>query len=219
MKARTLILPILGSSLFLAGCHTDMWRQPKSLPNHPSTVFEDGLVNRPLEQGVVVAGEPRADDGHYTGYVNGVLVDTLPATLELNGETLDTKRDLREVLDWGRERYDIFCSHCHGKTGEGDGMITQRGLVLRRVPASYHTDRLRNMPVGHFYDVITNGYGIMFAQASRVPVDDRWAIAAYIRALQASHDVDPGALTPEQRQALEESMKPKEATETHGGAH
>lgn len=217
MQARTLFWPIVGATVFLAGCHTDMWRQPKSLPDGQTTIFEDGAVNRPLEEGVVIAGKPKTDDARYTGYVNGKLVDAMPATLTLNGQTYDTSKDLREVLDWGQERFNIYCSHCHGKTGEGDGMITQRGLVLKRAPASYHTDRLRNMPLGHFYSVITNGYGVMYSQAPRVPVDDRWAIVAYVKALQASHDVDPATLTPDQRQELEASMQPKEDAEAHGG--
>ena len=89
----------------------------------------------------------------------------------------------REVLERGRQRYDIYCAPCHARTGEGNGMIVQRGFPA---PPSYHIDRLRQAPVGHFYDVITHGYGIMYPYANRVSVEDRWAIASYIRAIQLS---------------------------------
>ena len=106
----------------------------------------------------------------------------------------------REMLDRGRERFDIFCAVCHGQTGEGNGMIVQRGFPP---PPSYHIDRLRQAPVGHFYDVITHGYGIMYSYANRVSVEDRWAIAAYIRALQLSHNARADQLPPGERAKLE----------------
>jgi mono/diheme cytochrome c family protein len=103
------------------------------------------------------------------------------------------------LLERGRERFDINCSPCHGRTGEGNGMIVQRGFPR---PPSYFIDRLRNVPSQHFYDVITHGYGIMYSYADRVQPADRWAIAAYIRALQASANVSVSALSPDQRRAL-----------------
>jgi mono/diheme cytochrome c family protein len=103
------------------------------------------------------------------------------------------------LLARGQQRFDIFCAPCHGRTGDGHGMIVARGFPA---PPSYHIDRLRQVPVQHFYDVITNGYGVMFSYAQRVPPDDRWAIAAYIRALQASQNSPVASLTPEQRAAL-----------------
>jgi mono/diheme cytochrome c family protein len=103
------------------------------------------------------------------------------------------------LLARGQQRFDIFCAPCHGRTGDGHGMIVERGFPA---PPSYHIDRLRQAPAQHFYDVITNGYGVMFSYAQRVPPDDRWAIAAYIRALQASQDIPVASLTPDQRAAL-----------------
>jgi mono/diheme cytochrome c family protein len=90
-----------------------------------------------------------------------------------------------QALDRGRERYDIYCSPCHGATGDGNGIVIRRGFPT---PPSYHIPRLRNAPAGHFFDVMTRGYGVMYSYASRVTPEDRWAIAAYIRALQLSQD-------------------------------
>ena len=185
-----LIGPILAGlgSLFLAGCHTDMWVQPKVRPYQQDDFFADTRSARDPVPGTIARGHLRLDKAFYTGFDDsGKLVTKLPATLELNGEKLDTQRDLMKVLKWGRERFTAFCSECHGARGDGNGMINQRGLVLRRSPANYHTDRLRAMPLGHFYDAQTNGYGIMMSSAARVTPDERWAIAAYIRALQLSH--------------------------------
>jgi len=109
-----------------------------------------------------------------------------------------------ELLQRGQQQYNAFCAPCHGKSGDGQGMIAQRGLALRRQPASYHTDRLRGMPVGYFYDVITNGYGVMYSYASRIAPEDRWAIAAYIRVLQQSQYTRVNELTPEDLRRLQE---------------
>ena len=103
------------------------------------------------------------------------------------------------LLERGRQRFNIYCSVCHGFAGFGDGMVVQRGFPA---PPSYHIDRLRNAPIQHFYDVITNGYGVMYSYAQRVSPQDRWAIAAYIRALQAAEEVPVSQLTPAQRAAL-----------------
>jgi mono/diheme cytochrome c family protein len=103
------------------------------------------------------------------------------------------------LLERGKERFDINCAPCHGRAGDGNGMIVQHGFPR---PPSYHIERLRDVPSQHFYDVITNGYGIMYSYADRVDPADRWAIAAYIRALQASANVSVSALTPDQRKAL-----------------
>ncbi len=105
----------------------------------------------------------------------------------------------RALLERGRERFDIYCAVCHGLAGYGDGMVVQRGFPA---PPSYHIDRLRQAPIQHFYDVITQGYGVMYSYAQRVPPRDRWAIAAYIRALQASQHVSANDLSPQDRQAL-----------------
>jgi mono/diheme cytochrome c family protein len=106
----------------------------------------------------------------------------------------------REVLLRGQERFNIYCAPCHGRSGEGNGMIPQRGYPS---PPSYHTERLRTVPVGHFFDVITRGYGVMYSYANRVEPADRWAIAAYIRALQLSHDAKISDVPNEDRAQLE----------------
>jgi mono/diheme cytochrome c family protein len=178
-----------------------MWTQKKVLPQQSSDFFADGMGSRMKVEGTVARGRLRADDAFYTGFENGKMVNVLPETLVIDGEKLDTRKDLAKILARGKERFTIFCTHCHGQLGDGQGMIAKRGLELRRPPASYHTDRLRNMPLGHFFDVITSGFGAMFSYASRVEPNDRWAIVAYIRALQLSQNAKaadvPGGLKPQ----------------------
>jgi mono/diheme cytochrome c family protein len=182
-------LAALGAvALFLAGCNTDMWRQPRHEPLDASEFFADGQANRPLVPGTIARDHLRVDNAFYTGAENGKWVYELPVPLT------------KALLKRGQERFEIYCTPCHGQLGDGNGMIAARGLKLRRPVGNYHTERLRNMPVGHFYDVITNGYGAMYSYASRIEPQDRWAIVAYIRALQLSQnaspdDADPAALT------------------------
>jgi mono/diheme cytochrome c family protein len=128
----------------------------------------------------------------HTGLTNGVYVTQLPMQLT------------PQLLARGRERFDAICAECHGRVGDGNGMVVQRGFP---VPPSYHLDRLRNAPIGHFVDVMANGYGAMFSYAAQVEPQDRWAIAAYIRALQLSQDVSPNDLPPEVRNKLEAESK------------
>ena len=174
---------VLGLAVLMSavGCHTDMWVQPKQAPLDESTFYADASASRPLVPGTVARGHLQEDTKFFTGRdEKGQLITDLPMKL--------SDKDLKALLLRGEERFNIYCSPCHGRTGDGQGMITKRGLALRRPPANYHTDRLRKMPIGHFYDVITNGYGVMFSYASRVEPQDRWAIAAYIRALQLSEN-------------------------------
>jgi cytochrome c553 len=161
---------LLGA-LWLSGCRNDMHVQPRYNPLDSSDFFEDGRAARPEVPGTVARGQLRTDHYLYAGKVNGVSVSAFPFPVT------------REVLERGRERYNIYCTPCHGYAGEGRGMIVQRGFPQ---PPSYHTDRLRQAPAGHLYDVITNGYGAMYSYAARISPEDRWAIAAYIRALQLS---------------------------------
>ncbi len=126
----------------------------------------------------------------FAGKVNGVAVDAFPFPIT------------RQDLERGRERYNIFCSPCHDYTGSGHGMVVQRGFPP---PPSYHIDRLRNAPVGHFFDVMTNGYGTMYSYASRVSVEDRWRIAAYIRALQLSEHATLNDVPEKNRARLEKN--------------
>jgi mono/diheme cytochrome c family protein len=176
-------------AIFLAGCHTDMWTQPKALPQQESDVLPGGQVSQMPVEGTIARGRLHEDREFYTGFVDKKsYVTQLPASIVIDGEKLDTTADLAKILARGKERFMIFCSHCHGALGDGKGMIAQRGLELRRPPATYHTDRLRKMPIGHFFDVITHGYGAMYSYAYRVEPNDRWAVAAYIRALQLSQN-------------------------------
>jgi hypothetical protein len=179
------------AGVVMAGCHTDMWRQPKSEPLDESTFFADGASSRPLLPGTIPRGHLREDDEYYTGQVDGKWIDGLPSSMKLNSS------QLHDFLLRGQERFNIYCSPCHSRLGNGKGMIALRGFELRRPVGNYHTDRLRKMPLGHFYDVITNGYGAMYSYASRVEPQDRWAIACYIRALQLSEHATADDVPPD----------------------
>jgi cytochrome c553 len=169
-----------------------MFLQPSETPLERSDFFQDNhMASRPLPPHTVARGHLDDDEAFYTGKIGDKLVTTFPMPIT------------REVLLRGQERFDIYCAPCHGRTGDGNGMIPQRGYP---VPPSYHIDRLRTAPVGHFFDVITHGYGVMYSYATRVDPADRWAIAAYIRALQISHDAKI-ADVPEQDRAQLEANK------------
>jgi Cytochrome C oxidase, cbb3-type, subunit III len=158
-------------AMLVAGCRLDMHVQPKYLPYEPTNFFGDGRSERQPVTGTVARGQLRLDELLYTGKENGVLADRFPFPIS------------RAELERGRERYNIYCTPCHDYTGQGDGMIVQRGFPP---PPSFHIDRLRTAPAGHFFDVMTNGFGSMYSYAARVEPEDRWRIAAYIRVLQAS---------------------------------
>jgi mono/diheme cytochrome c family protein len=157
----------------LAGCRQDMHNQPKFKPLAMNTFYPDDRSARPLVVGTVAREDERADQYFYTGKINGQPGTELPFPLT------------PAVLERGRERYNIYCSPCHSEIGDGNGMVVQRGF---KRPPSYHTDRLRQAPIGHFFDVMTNGFGGMSEYKSQVSPADRWAIAVYIRALQLSQD-------------------------------
>jgi mono/diheme cytochrome c family protein len=148
-----------------------MHDQPKYIPLRESTFFADTRSARPTVTGTVARGQLHEDTLRYTGKVDGADATVFPFAID------------EKVLRRGHERFDIYCSPCHARTGEGDGMIVRRGY---RRPPSIHIDRLRSAPVGHFFDVITNGFGAMPDYAAQIKTDDRWAIAAYIRVLQLS---------------------------------
>jgi mono/diheme cytochrome c family protein len=150
-----------------------MYDQPKYKPLAESAFFADRRASRPLPEGTVARGWLRADQALYQGKQGQNLATTLPMPLT------------RELLKRGQERYNIFCSPCHDRTGSGRGMVVRRGY---QPPPSYHIDRLRDAPVGHFFDVMTNGLGAMPDYASQIEVSDRWAIAAYVKALQLSQN-------------------------------
>lgn len=153
-----------------------MHDQPRYKPLAYTTFFGDGRSARPTIDDTVARGQLHLDAARYTGKVNGKDVDYIPIQI--------TKADVLR----GQERFNIYCSPCHGRLGNGHGMIVSRGL---RQPPSYLDQRLIDAPVGHFFDVMTNGYGAMYSYASRVAVDDRWRIASYIRALQTSENATP----------------------------
>lgn len=209
-------MAIFGAAV-LSGCHTDMWYQAKVTPYDPdeSGIFADGAANRPIPRGAVAQGWARLDEEKYTGWQGNQLTNNFPAKIRIGGKMVDTNTEMIKVLKRGKERYHIYCSHCHGAAGDGKGMITQRGLTLKREPPSFHSQRLREMPVGHFYDAITNGFGIMYSQASRVQPDDRWAIVAYVRALQLSQDAAVESLSAEDRAKISESMQAPAKEEGH----
>ena len=185
---KTYLLPAACCLLVLFGCRQQMADQPRYKPLAKSTFFGDERSARPLIPGTVAQGQLRADNGFYTGKLGGELVTTLPVPLT------------KELLVRGQERYNIFCSPCHGRTGSGNGIVVQRGY---RPPPSYHIDRLRQAAIGHFFDVVTKGFGVMPDYAEQVSPADRWAIAAYIRALQLSQNATLADVPSEARQALE----------------
>ncbi|MEO8045388.1 MAG: cytochrome c [Spartobacteria bacterium] len=186
--ARTVTL--LASPLFFDSCRQDMYNQPKAKTYSASEFFADGTSARPIPAHTVEFHGAPENVAFSTGLTNGVLLANLPMPVT------------PQLLQRGRERYDIYCAVCHGATGEGNGEVVQRGFPA---PPTYHSERLRNAPIGHFFDVITNGYGVMYSYASRVEPNDRWAIAAYIRALQLSRNATAGDIPAEEQKQLEEA--------------
>jgi mono/diheme cytochrome c family protein len=206
----SLRLCVFAGIIFLfsaTACRRDMQDQPKIKPLRGSSFFSDGLGSRQPIEGTVARGQLREDVEFYTGKKAGAATASVtPAQQQTanaqqpapsaNSQTAGAQQNsfpddvvdfpipvTKEVVLRGRERFNIFCSACHGMTGNGDGMIVRRGF---RRAASFNDDRLRQAPVGHFFDAMTNGWGAMPSYASQIPVQDRWAIVAYIRALQAS---------------------------------
>ena len=190
---RTPLLPsaaILFITLaLLSGCRLDMHVQPRLNPLAKSDFFPDQRGARPLVEGTVARGDLRADTYFYTGKVGSNPGDSMPFPVT------------KDVLERGRERFNIYCSPCHSPLGDGNGFIPSRGFSQK--PPSYHIPRLQKAPLGYFYDVITNGFGIMSDYSSQISPRDRWNIVAYIRALQLSQnaskaDVPSGQEIPSQ---------------------
>ena len=181
--------------LTLGGCdemvRQDMANQPKNRPESPSDFFADGRSVRPLIENTVARGSIDNDvynmPKDFAGFPPAVKVD-------------------EKLLQRGEDRYKIFCTPCHGLQGDGQGMIAMRGM---KHPPSYHIDRLRQEPNGYFYDVMTNGFGAMYSYSERIPPADRWAIVAYIRALQLSRNAKAGDLPADLRRKLDQA-KPRE---------
>jgi mono/diheme cytochrome c family protein len=171
-KANLFGLAVLAlATLVLTACRQDMHDAPRYEPLEKSTFFADGQSSRPLVVNTVARGQLREDRHLFEGVVDGRPAETFPMPVTA------------AVLERGRDRFNVFCSPCHGRTGSGDGMVVQRGF---RKPPSYHEDRLRAAPVGYYFDVMTRGFGAMQDYSSQLTVEDRWAVAAYIRALHLS---------------------------------
>lgn len=161
------------AALLLSACGNNMHDQPSLRPYQPSPFFADGMGMRPAVEGTVARSTGNVDPVYFTGMGPMGPVSELPIELTLG------------LLQRGQERYDIYCAVCHGYTGHGDGMVVSRGFPA---PASFHEPRLLASPVGYSFVAMTNGFGRMFSYASRIPTEDRWAIAAYIKALQLSQN-------------------------------
>ncbi len=196
------LLAIACSTLALCGCERamhQMYDQPKYQPLAPSTLFADGSSSRPQAAGTEPYSTGTAAQSSSGRYGREALVR--PPAADGSGATgfRIPVRITAALLARGRERFDIYCAPCHSRTGDGDGMIVRRGFPA---PPSFHTDRLRNAPDSHFYEVMTRGYGVMYPYADRITPEDRWAITAYIRALQLSQHAPVAALSPADLQHL-----------------
>lgn len=178
----------LALALIAAGCRNDMHDQPKYKPLRESDFFADHRSARPQVEGTVARGHLRVDVARYTGKAGDNDVTAFPFPIT------------RDDLTRGQQRFNIYCSPCHGRLGDGQGLVVKRGF---RQPPSYHIQRLKDAPVGHFFDVQTNGFGAMPSYASRVAPDDRWRIIAYIRALQLSQGAAVADVPPDQRPNLD----------------
>lgn len=185
---------ILGLLLLVtAGCRQDMQDQPKYKPLGENRFFADGRDARPIPAGTIARDELENTDPAHTGDANGAFLDTIPIPVN------------EALLKRGQERFNIYCSPCHGPQGDGDGMVARRGV---RIPADLHTARLRSVPPGYLYQVIKNGYGAMGDYGDQVPYRDRWAIVAYIRALQLSRNASINDVPADQRGELDRASAP-----------
>ncbi len=187
LKGRVLVVVAVVGAI---GCRQDMHDQPKFIPLRPTDFFGDGRSERPLLEGTIARGHLRDDAAFYTGKgPDGKPLDTFPFAVT------------KEVIERGQDRFNVYCSPCHDRTGRGNGMVVRRGY---RPPPSYHSDRLRQVPHGYIFDVITNGFGAMPDYAAQIPPEDRWAIVAYVRALQLSQNAALSDVPPEARAQLDQ---------------
>lgn len=185
-------LGVLGCVLIAAGCNWEMRNDSRLKPLEGSPVFADGRSSRPLVPGVVAQHD------------KAILPSALTTGMGDDGEPVAEIpiKVTAEVLERGRNRFNIYCSVCHGEDGYGNGPIVRRGFPQ---PPSYHIDRLRRAPVGHMFDVISNGYGVMYSYNDRIPkVEDRWAIVAYVRALQLSQHANVSELPAETQSKIQQ---------------
>lgn len=177
----------------------DMWNRSRYKPYEEANFYPDRSSSRAMPVNTVARGQLKTDEPLHYGTQNGRYVTRNPIKVDI------------ETVQRGQERYNIYCQPCHGQGGYGDGMIVKRGFSP---PPSYHIARLRQAPDGHMYDVITNGYGAMYSYASRVPVQDRWAIVAYIRALQKSQEAKLSDIPAKEREYL---MRPRTKSDNGTG--
>ncbi|MCG3208424.1 MAG: hypothetical protein FOGNACKC_02028 [Anaerolineae bacterium] len=199
LKSIPSIVFLAAAVLLMAGCDLvplHMRVQPRYEPLDPSAMWADGMSARPIPANTIPRGhwgEIKIDPIYYTGKITETgYVQQMPITVN------------RATLQRGQERFNIFCSPCHGRVGDGQGMIVQRGL---KKPPSFHDPRLVDSPDGYFFDVMANGFGVMYGYASRINPDDRWAIVAYIRALQYSQNVHLDSLPADVRQQIESQLQ------------
>lgn len=178
---------VLAAILF-TGCYQKMGRMPAYDPYEQSDFYADKSSARPLVEGTVAHGTLKTDELLYTGKIGGQLANVMPFPVT------------QEVLDRGQERFNIYCSMCHGRTAEGDGMIVRRGY---KQPPSFYSEAVTSQPLGFYFDTITNGFGVMPSYAPQVPVNDRWAIIAYIKALQLSRSQTVADIPPAELAKLE----------------
>lgn len=191
--------------MIAVGCHQGMWNESRLKPLEANSFFDDGKSARSMPEGVVQFGHARVDAHLYEGKVNGEYATTYPFEISA------------EVLTRGKERYEIYCTPCHGLTGDGNGMVVQREMKK----AASHTGDARLLdpvqsPPGYFFDVITNGFGVMYPYATRVKPEDRWAVVAYIKALQISQNTKLADLSDEEKKLV--SMSPEEQAALHNPA-
>lgn len=194
----------------LGGCRLEMYDQAHHEPLEASPVFADSQSARQPVPGTVSRSRPLNGEITFYGEATGGVIPAAdsaarasePATGEFDRTGSIPIQVTHTVLDRGQDRYNIYCSPCHGRLGDGHGMIVQRGFPI---PPSFHMDRLRQAADGHYYDVITNGFGVMYSYASRIAPEDRWAITAYIRALQLSQRATPQDVPSQERITLEGS--------------
>jgi mono/diheme cytochrome c family protein len=195
LRIPSLLLLMLASIAGETACRQDMQDQPKYKPLQESRFYADGRSARPIPAGTIARDELNDDDLFHTGKTNGTWTDTIPLTVNM------------QLLRRGRERFDIYCSPCHGRIGDGNGMIALRGV---RRPADLTSARVREEPPGYIFDVITNGYGGMGDYGDQVPPHDRWAIVAYMRALELSHNATLADVPPQEQSQLTSQPQPGE---------
>ncbi|MBI3653484.1 MAG: cytochrome c [Acidobacteria bacterium] len=222
IKTRTLIFAccLLPLAFLASACREDMQNQPKYKPYRPGAFFKDGQSGRQLIDGTVARGHLNDDPLFYTGKIpetgnQSQSQGAMPS--EFKGFTATFPIEVTAAtLTRGQERFNIYCAVCHDRTGTGNGMVVQRGY---KKPPSFHSDRLRQAPVGYFFDVITNGFGAMPDYAAQIQARDRWAIVAYLRALQLSENTNVNTLSPDERKKLDSGAGTTESKTEKGEQH